>query len=125
MVTRRDLLRTAGGAFAVGLPGCSGPAHDDEASPDTTGPGAGGRSPVAGASPTPNRSPSMAASVVRQAARDEPARVRATVRNPRSESVELRYGATLLFTDHSDHDDRGNHEDHGPPPGPRRWCSTP
>ncbi|WP_226010835.1 hypothetical protein [Halomicrobium salinisoli] len=128
MVTRRDLLRRAGGAVAVGLAGCSGPTRDADASPDTAGPGTDGRSSIAEASPTPDRSPSapsMAASVVRQAARDHPARVRATVRNPSSESVELRYGATLLFTDHSDHDDRGNHEDHGTPAWPEALVLDP
>lgn len=112
MVTRRDLLRRAGGVLAVGLTGCSGPTRDADASPDTAGPGTDGRSSAAKTAPTPGRSPSapsMAASVVRQAARDEPARVRVTVRNPSSETVELRYGPTLLFTDHSDHDDRQNH----------------
>ncbi len=116
MGTRRDLLRRAGGAFAVGLAGCSGPTRDADASPDAAGPETDGRPPVAAASPTQADSPSvpsMAASVVRQTARDHPARVRATVRNPSSETVELRYGATLLFTDHSDHDDRRNHADHG------------
>lgn len=116
MVTRRDLLRRAGGAFAVGLAGCSGPTRDADASPGTAAPGIDGRSSATGASPTSNRSPSapsMAASVVRQTARDHPARVRVTVRNPSSESVVLRYGATLLLTDHSGHDDRRDHGGHG------------
>lgn len=115
MGTRRDVLRRAGSALALGLAGCSGPTQDAGAATDTAT-GRTDRATVARSSPTQHGSPSapsMAASAVRQSARDHPARVRATVRNASAETVALRYGATLLFTDHSDHGERRDHVDHG------------